>query len=110
MEYSPPPLFKQGASARAKMIFFALIALTLLIADSRLRTLTKIRQAVGTVLYPLQMAALMPRDTIYGIGEYFTSLSSLQEENKKLKLNTASSAQVLQQARQLVAENKQLRK
>ncbi len=64
MEYSPPPLFKQGASARVKVVFFSLIAIALLVADSRMRSLTVVRQVVGAALYPLQMAALVPRDVV----------------------------------------------
>ena len=110
MEYSPPPLFKQGASARAKVVFFALIAITLLVADSRVRSLAMIRQVVATVLYPLQSAALLPRDAAYRIGEYFYSLTSIEQENRNLKHQQIVNAQVLQQAQQLVAENGQLRR
>jgi rod shape-determining protein MreC len=110
MEYSPPPLFKQGASARAKVVFFSLIALILLVADSRLRSLTTIRHAVGTALYPLQVAALLPRDAVYMVGDYFNSVSGLQKENKLLKERELLNAQTLQQVHQLSAENEQLRK
>jgi rod shape-determining protein MreC len=110
MEYSPPPLFKQGASARAKVVFFSLLALALLLADSRLRSLTVIRQVVGTVLYPLQMAALLPRDAANAAGNYLTSLSTLQNENKRLKQQQTINAETLQQSQQLYAENAQLRK
>ena len=40
MEYSPPPLFKQGASARFKMMVFACISIALLLADSRVNAQT----------------------------------------------------------------------
>ena len=110
MEYSPPPLFKQGASARAKVVFFSLIALILLVADSRLRSLTMIRQVVGTALYPLQVVALFPRDAAYMVGDYFSSLSAVQKENQKLKQEQVANAQILQQVDQLNAENAQLRK
>ncbi len=110
MEYSPPPLFKQGASARAKVVFFSLLALALLLADSHLRSLTTIRQVIGTALYPLQMAALLPRDAAYKVGEYFTALSTLQNENKRLKQQQTINAETLQQSQQLYAENAQLRK
>lgn len=110
MEYSPPPLFKQGASARAKVVFFSLIALILLVADSRLRSLTMIRQVVGTMLYPLQVVAMLPRDAAYMVGDYFTSLSALQKENKLLKQQQVVNAAVLQQVHQFSAENDQLRK
>jgi rod shape-determining protein MreC len=110
MEYSPPPLFKQGASARVKVVFFSLIALVLLIADARLRAMGTIRQLVGTGLYPLQVVALLPRDAIYMVGDYFSTLSSVQRENDKLKQEQVANAQTLQQVQQLEAENTQLRK
>ena len=110
MEYSPPPLFKQGASARAKVVFFALIAIALLVADSRVRSLAMIRQVVATVLYPLQSVALLPRDAAYRIGEYFYSLTTLEQENRNLKHQQVVNAQIQQQAQQLFAENAQLRR
>jgi rod shape-determining protein MreC len=110
MEYSPPPLFKQGASARAKVIVFAMAAIALLVVDARFRTLGMVRQAVGVVLYPLQVAALLPRDAVYAVGGYFSSLSSLQKENSNLKRQQLANAQMLQQGQLLLAENAQLRK
>jgi len=110
MEYSPPPLFKQGASARAKVVFFALTAMVLLLVDARLGYLGTIRQAVGTVLYPLQVAAMFPRDAVYMVGDYFSTLSALQKENRNLHNQELSNGQMLQQMQHLLAENAQLRK
>lgn len=110
MEYSPPPLFKQGASARAKVIVFAFLAISLLVVDARLRTLSVIRQGVAVALYPLQAAALMPRNALYAVGNYFSSLSRLEEENRRLRTEQVRNAQILQEGRQLLAENDQLRK
>jgi rod shape-determining protein MreC len=109
MEYSPPPLFKQGASARAKMVFFALIALVLLGVDSHMRSLAVVRQVISTALYPLQVVALAPRDALYYVGDYFTSLSDIKKENEKLKQQQTLDARSLQQGQQLLAENAQLR-
>ncbi|MTW06005.1 rod shape-determining protein MreC, partial [Pseudoduganella ginsengisoli] len=110
MEYSPPPLFKQGAPARVKMTLFACISIALLLADARMNALKTVRQVVGTVLYPLQMVALLPRDAIYGVGDYFSSLSSLEKQVRDLKQQQIASAQALQQAQLYNAENAQLRK
>jgi rod shape-determining protein MreC len=110
MEYSPPPLFKQGASARAKMVVFAVLAIMLLMVDSRLQSLARIRNAIGIGLYPLQKLALLPRDAIYGAGQYFSSVSLLRSENTALKRRQIVNAQMLQQGQQLFAENMQLRK
>ncbi len=110
MEYSPPPLFKQGASARAKMLFFALIAVGLLTADARVNALAMIRQAVGVALYPLQVVAMLPRDALFASSDYFTTLSTLKEENRQMREQQVLNAQQLQQSRQLLAENAYLRK
>jgi rod shape-determining protein MreC len=110
MEYSPPPLFKQGASARFKMMVFACISIVLLLADSRVGALSTVRQAVGTVLYPLQMVALLPRDAFNGMGDYFSSLSSLEKQVRDLKQQQIATSQTLQQALLYQNENNQLRK
>jgi len=110
MEYSPPPLFKQGASARAKMLVFACLSIALLLVDSRMHALNRARQVVGTALYPLQMAALLPRDAIYGVGDYFSSLSSLEKQVRELKRQQIAGAQALQQAQLQTMENAQLRR
>ena len=110
MEYSPPPLFKQGASARAKVVIFALIAIVLLVVDGRTNTLAVLRQFTGAVLYPLQAAALAPRDALYAIGGYFSSVATLQRENTGLRTEQTRNAQALQENQYLIAENAQLRR
>jgi rod shape-determining protein MreC len=92
------------------MTLFACISIALLLADSRMHALTAVRQVVGTVLYPLQMAALMPRDAIYGVGDYFSSLSSLEKQVRELRQQQITTAQALQQAQLHSTENAQLRK
>jgi rod shape-determining protein MreC len=110
MEYSPPPLFKQGAPARVKVTVFAIISIALLLVDARLHALTAARQVAATVLYPFQMAALMPRDAVASMGDYFSSLASLQREVAVLKSQQVATAQALQQAQLQMAENAQLRR
>jgi rod shape-determining protein MreC len=110
MQYSPPPLFKQGAPARVKVTVFACISIVLLIVDSHVGALARVRQVTGTLLYPLQMAALMPRDALSGMGSYFSSMTTLQKEVRELKMAQVAQAQVLQTAQLQMAENAQLRK
>jgi rod shape-determining protein MreC len=110
MEYSPPPLFKQGASARVKVVFFSFVAIMLLVIDARLQTLHLARQIVGSALYPLQMLAVAPRDMARNLGDYFTRLSSLEYENSTLKKNQLMQSLAVQQDGQLRVENAQLRK
>jgi len=110
MEYSPPPLFKQGAPARVKVTVFALIAIVLLVLDARMNLLAGVRSVAATVLYPVQMAALMPREALSNMGGYFSSVSTLQREVQALKLQQLQQATLLQQAQLQMAENAQLRR
>jgi rod shape-determining protein MreC len=110
MEYSPPPLFKQGAPARVKVTLFAVLSVALLVVDARFHALTAVRQVAGTVLYPFQMVALMPRDAVSSMGSYFSSISALQKEVRDLKSQQVAMAQAMQQAQLQMAENGHLRK
>jgi rod shape-determining protein MreC len=110
MEYSPPPLFKQGAPARVKVTVFALVSIALLVVDARLHALDAVRQVAATVLYPLQMAALVPRDALSNMGDYFSSVSALQKEVRDLKSQQVAQAQAMQQAQLQMAENAHLRR
>lgn len=104
-----PPLFKQGASARLRVVVFALLSIVMLVVDARMNVLGTIRQAIGTALYPVQTVAMMPRDAAYSVLDYFSSLTLLQKENQALRQQQILNAQQLQQERQMAAENAQLR-
>jgi rod shape-determining protein MreC len=109
MEYSPPPLFKQGPSALARLIFFVALALGLLISDARYRTLEAIREVIGTGLYPLQRAALVPRDIGLAVGDFFVTGTALHRQNTDLKARNLQLALQATQSQQLEAENAHLR-
>ena len=63
MDRSPPPFFRQGPSANARLFFFGLVALVVMIVDSRMNALSGLRQGIGNVLYPVQRTAQAPRDS-----------------------------------------------
>ncbi|WP_299536918.1 rod shape-determining protein MreC [uncultured Herbaspirillum sp.] len=105
-----PPLFKQGASARVRVTVFALISVVMLVVDARMHVLGTLRQALGTALYPFQTVAMIPRDAFTNSSEYFSSLASLQKENRELRQQQIVNAQLMQQESLLAAENAQLRK
>jgi rod shape-determining protein MreC len=110
MDYAPPPLFNQGVSARARLAFFAFLAIALIIIDSRIKALETVRVGVGVVLYPVQQALLVPGRAVDAVGDYFTSVSTLQRENEALKRQQVENAQALLQAKQSEQENERLRK
>ncbi|PPB84682.1 MULTISPECIES: rod shape-determining protein MreC [Mycetohabitans] len=110
MEYSPPPLFKQGPSALARLFTFVGLALVLLITDARFQTLEVVREVIGTGLYPLQRAALVPRDLIVGGADLFVTIHSLRSENQTLRDKSLQLSVRASQAAQLLAENEHLRR
>ena len=109
MDRSPPPFFRQGPSANARLLFFGLLSLALLIADARFDALGGLRQGIGNVLYPVQRVLLVPRDAIALAGTYVTEITALRQENAELKRIEALNAKALLQIEQLANENKRLR-
>jgi rod shape-determining protein MreC len=109
MEYSPPPLFKQGPSALARLLFFVVLALALLISDARFQTLEIVRGVLGAGLYPLQRAALVPRDIFMGAADLAVTSATLRSENDKLHTKDLQLSQKANTAAELAAENAHLR-
>ncbi len=110
MNSSPPPFFKQGPSANARLVFFSLLAITLLVIDARLDVLGRLRQGIATVLYPVQRTLLVPRDMVDAGAQYVAEVTRLRTENAELRRIEASNANALLQSEQLAAENRQLRR
>ncbi|HEX7933890.1 MAG TPA: rod shape-determining protein MreC [Paraburkholderia sp.] len=109
MEYSPPPLFKQGPSALARLVFFVVLALALLISDARFKTLEIVRGVLGAGLYPLQRAALVPRDVFMGAADLAVTSATLRSENEKLREKDLQLSQQANTAAGLATENAHLR-
>lgn len=109
MEYSPPPLFRQGPPALARLVFFVVLALALLVTDARYNTLTFLRGALGTVLYPLQRIALVPRDAVLGAAGLFVSDAQLRSENAALRRRNLQLSMLANQAQVSNADNAHLR-
>jgi len=109
MDHSPPPFFKQGASSKARLAFFSLLGVSLLVIDSRTGMLNAMRQGIGTVLYPLQRTLLVPRDALSMGTDYFSEITRLRSENGDLRRVEIANARQLLQVEQLAQENRQLR-
>ncbi|MBU9552664.1 rod shape-determining protein MreC [Burkholderia multivorans] len=109
MEYSPPPLFKQGPPALARLIFFVALAIALLVSDARFSTLEIVRGVLGTVLYPLQRAALVPRDLFMGAADLAVTGATLRGENEQLRKRNLQLSTLANQAAILTQENVHLR-
>lgn len=109
MEYGPPPLFKQGVSARARLAFFALMAISLLVVDARLAVLETVRSGVAVLMHPLQQALLAPVDAARAVGDYFTTIGSLTRDNEALRRERAERSREVARVPELLAENERLR-
>jgi len=109
MDRSPPPFFKQGPSANVRLALFAILALALLVFDARTQSLAALRQGIGTVLYPLQRALLVPRDTLSAGFDYVGDINRLRTENAELRRLEAANARQLLEVEHLAQENHQLR-
>ena len=109
MEQVAPPLFKQGPSALARLFFFAVLALTLLVADTRFDALRYVRGVLGTALYPVQRGVLAPSEWLGGLGRYFESLDRVERDNQRLAREKTGLAQTALRAASLEAENAHLR-
>jgi rod shape-determining protein MreC len=110
MEYTPPPLFKQGPSARVRLAFFVALSVGLLFADARFGAMEVVRKMVGTVLYPVQKIASLPVEWGRAGFDYLSSLDTLQSENKVLILEQIQDKQRLHELETLRQENEKLRK
>ena len=110
MEYSPPPLFKQGPSARVRLVFFVALSVGMLFVDARYDGMEIVRKVLGTVLYPVQRVASMPVEWGRTGAKYVASLDSLQVENTELIREQIQDKQKLHELETLKLENDKLRK
>ena len=53
LDGTPPPFFRQGPSARSKLIFFSVLALFLMVADTRLKLTEPLRLALASTVRPV---------------------------------------------------------
>ena len=109
LERSAPPFFKQGPSALSRLAVYSALALFLMVADARFQVTGPIRQAVGTVLYPVQWLMLKPVEfASHGAG-YFQSLATAQQDLDAARKKMTIMGQRANQAEQLALENGRLR-
>ena len=110
LDRTPPPFFRQGASALTKLMVFSALALFLMVADARFKLAQPLRMAVATVLYPVQWLVMQPVQWAQGGARYVESLqraqAAEQAANQRLGLQSRRAAQV----EQLTLENARLRK
>ena len=104
-----PQFFRHGPGPLARLVFFTVLALVLMVEDSRLKHFPELRQTIAIVIYPLQQLAQIPIELVAQTSEFFSNLD-LISENESLKKRYLSDQNQLLRLRALEAENIQLRK
>ncbi|RTZ45781.1 rod shape-determining protein MreC [Candidimonas sp. SYP-B2681] len=103
-------LFKRGPTAEFRLFVLVVLALSLLIVDSRWRILDPARQAISVVLYPFQRLMLAPRDAVEHFNSWTDAAALARTEKEALQRQRIELAQISTHAAQLAAENEQLRR
>jgi rod shape-determining protein MreC len=98
------PFFARGPSPLAKLTFFSLIAIAVMIADHRFQALSVVRIGVSAVLSPIEQVLAMPGAWVSGIGRYFSEQHRLINENEVLSKRVVELSAAGQQANLLLAE------
>lgn len=93
----------------ARLIFFALLSLVLMVQDHRGRQLEKIRAGLSLLAEPVLVMAALPARIGGGVLGWFTSSSTLREQNEKLRDERQILQVQLQQYEALEQENRRLR-
>ena len=78
LDRTPPPFFRQGPSALTRLAFFSLLAIVLMVADTRYQVARPLRASIATVLYPLQWLVMRPVAWAQEGNDYFESLQTAQ--------------------------------
>jgi rod shape-determining protein MreC len=109
LDRTPPPFFRQGPSALTKLLFFAALALFLMVADARFALVQQARAVLATVLLPVQRTLAVPVGLVEEGFEYVQGLkvarAAEQDALKRLAQQSLQAARV----QQLEAENAKLR-
>ena len=104
----PPSFFHRGPSPLARLTFFTLAAVALMIADHRFRALETVRLSLSVLAHPVQQVASVPSQALGRIADYFASQERLLRENQELKTKVLEQSAAAQEARLLRAEQEHL--
>jgi rod shape-determining protein MreC len=109
LDSAPPPFFRQGHSALSKLVFFSLLALLLMIADSHFTLVRPLRVGIATVLNPVQMALRVPVEMWQGGSDYLRGLRNALAGESAAREQLALQSERAARVEQLTAENARLR-
>ncbi|HLU15447.1 MAG TPA: rod shape-determining protein MreC [Burkholderiaceae bacterium] len=103
-------LFKRGPAAELRLIIFVVLAIALMIVDSRWLAFEPARKAVSVAIYPFQRLVLAPRDLYEHFDSWSNAAARARSEKEALQRQRIELAQLATHAAQLATENEQLRR
>ena len=109
LDRTPPPFFRQGPSALTRLMFFAALALFLMVADTRFQLTQPVRAVFATVLHPVERVLRVPVDAWNGGSEYFLGLEHALEAEAQARRALSEQAARASRVEQLMQENLRLR-
>ena len=96
--------FARGPSPLAKLTFFSLVAIAIMVADHRFQALAFVRLGVSVVLTPIEQTLMLPGKLMQRTGLYFSDQDRLVAENAALNAKVMELTAGHQQAQLIRAE------
>lgn len=79
------PIFSRGPSLQLRLFLAVMVAIAVIIADSRLRTFVKIRTYMDTAVSPFYFLANGPRQMLDNVSQTLATRAQLALENRALR-------------------------
>ncbi|MBU6440966.1 MAG: rod shape-determining protein MreC [Betaproteobacteria bacterium] len=109
LERSPPPFFRQGPSAAARLVFYAALSLLAMALDARWHLLGPLRLGIDVVVAPVVEVARSPWLAWQALAGHTESLERAQSELALARQRNLELALAAQRAADLDRQNAQLR-
>jgi rod shape-determining protein MreC len=109
LDRTPPPFFRQGPSALAKLAFFSALALFLMVADTRFQIVEPLRGVIATALHLPQRWLLLPAQAWQKASTYLVGLDTATLNEQAARRDLVQQAARAMRVEQLQAENARLR-
>ena len=104
----PPAFFHRGPSPLARVTFFTLCAIAIMIADHRFHALETVRLSLSVLAHPVQKLAALPGEAVGRVADYFASQQRLLRENQDLKVKVLEQSAAAQESKLLRSEEDHL--
>ncbi|PIJ51081.1 rod shape-determining protein MreC [Erwinia sp. OLTSP20] len=103
------PIFSRGPSLQLRLFLAVLVAIVVIVADSRLGAFSRIRTYMDTAVSPFYFLANGPRQLLDSISGSLTSRQQMEQENRALQRQLILKNSELQLLGQYKQENARLR-